>query len=181
MYLIKGHWSNNNFFLSFFLIYLFILFLCVSMSTSKFQLRSMDKGMSKVIGQKTTFFNALFKTRVCLLRQPTMSPTNVIPSTDKLKKFWVLPLGWFQTPSMKKCFCLFDHRSTHFHSLLSHFSPLSQLLSLMQATKEVNPHPRIVQCVNIWDVFFFFLCLLNVGACICHIAREGQVEWTTPT
>ena len=26
----------------------------------------------------------------------------------------------------------------------------------------------------------FFLChLLNVGTCICHIAREGQVEWTT--
>jgi hypothetical protein len=33
-----------------------------------------------------------------------------------------------------------------------------------------------------WSVtFFFFLChLLNVGACICHIAWEGQVEWTTP-
>jgi hypothetical protein len=29
--------------------------------------------------------------------------------------------------------------------------------------------------------FFFFLChLLNVGACICHIALEGQAEWTTP-
>jgi hypothetical protein len=27
----------------------------------------------------------------------------------------------------------------------------------------------------------FILChLLNVGACICHIVRKGQVEWTTP-
>ena len=56
-------------------------------------------------------------------------------------------------------------------------------LSWMQATKEVIRHPRIVPCVNIWSVvFFFFLChLLNVGACICHITWEGQVEWTTPT
>ena len=68
---------------------------------------------------------------------------------------------------------------------------ISQILSLMQTTKEVNPHPRIVPCVNMWSVFFsffFFLLLLlllshllNVGACIRHIAREGQVEWTTPT
>jgi hypothetical protein len=61
----------------------------------------------------------------------------------------------------------------------------------MQTTKEVNPHPHIAPCANMWNVtflflllllffFFFFLChLLNVGACIGHIAREGQVEWTT--
>ena len=31
------------------------------------------------------------------------------------------------------------------------------------------------------NFFFFFLChLLNVGAWICHIAQEGQVEWTKP-
>ena len=52
----------------------------------------------------------------------------------------------------------------------------------MQTTKEINPHPRIAPCVNPWSVFFFFWCqLLNVDACICHFAREGQVEWTTPT
>ena len=54
----------------------------------------------------------------------------------------------------------------------------------MQTTKEVNPHPRITPCVNMWSVtfffFFFFLHLLNVGACVCHISQEGQVEWTTP-
>jgi hypothetical protein len=58
----------------------------------------------------------------------------------------------------------------------------------MDTTQEVKPHPRIAPCVNMWSVTFlflflflvFFLChLLNVGACVRHIAREGQVEWTT--
>jgi hypothetical protein len=74
------------------------------------------------------------------------------------------------------------------HSLLSPFSLLyHKFLSLMQTTQEVNPHPRIVPCVNMWSAtflflfFFYFVChLFNVDACICHIAREGQVEWTTP-
>jgi hypothetical protein len=57
---------------------------------------------------------------------------------------------------------------------------ISRNLSLMQTTKEVNPHPHIAPCVNMWSVFFFFFChLLNVGACVHHIAWEGQVEWTT--
>ena len=56
----------------------------------------------------------------------------------------------------------------------------------MQTTKEVNPQPRIAPCINMWSVtflfLFFFFCLwhlLNVGACVHHIAREGQEEWTT--
>jgi hypothetical protein len=41
-------------------------------------------------------------------------------------------------------------------------------------TKEVNPHPHIAPCVNIWSVFFFFFYhLLNVGACVRHITWEG--------
>ena len=68
-------------------------------------------------------------------------------------------------------------------------SLISQNLSIMQTTKEVNPHPCIVPCVNMWSVtflflslFLFFLChLLNVGACTCHIAWESQGEWTTPS
>ena len=78
------------------------------------------------------------------------------------------------------------------HSFLLHISTLvSRFFSLMQTTKEVNPHPRIASCVNMWSVtflflfFFIFLCqVLNVGTCICHIVWEGQVEWsewTTPT
>ena len=59
----------------------------------------------------------------------------------------------------------------------------------MNFVKEVNPHPCIVPCVNMWSVtllflflFYFSLChLLNVGACICHIVREGLVEWTRLT
>ena len=80
--------------------------------------------------------------------------------------------------------------STHIMSLLlSDFSSLyHEFLSLVQTTQEVNPHPRIAPCVNMWSATFLFffsfsfsLChLLNVGAGICHITREGQVEWTTP-
>ena len=53
----------------------------------------------------------------------------------------------------------------------------------MQTTQEVNSHLRIAPCVNMWSVtFFFFFChLLSVGACVRHIVREGQVEWTTLT
>jgi hypothetical protein len=68
--------------------------------------------------------------------------------------------------------------------IVTFLSLVSWILSLMQTTKKVNPHPHIAPCVNIWSVFFFFfffLChLLNVGACICHITQERQVEWTTP-
>ena len=67
--------------------------------------------------------------------------------------------------------------------IVTFLSLISRNLSLMQTTQEVNPHPRIMPCVNMWSVtflFFFFLCcLLNVGACIRHIAGEGQVKWTT--
>ena len=45
----------------------------------------------------------------------------------------------------------------------------------MQTTIEVNPQPWIAPCINMWSVTF--LChLLNVGAYICHISQEGQVE-----
>ena len=68
--------------------------------------------------------------------------------------------------------------------IVTFLSLISRNLSLMQITKEVNPHPHIAPCVNIWSVtflfLFFVLChLLNVGTCVCHIAQEGQVEWTT--
>ena len=64
--------------------------------------------------------------------------------------------------------------------IVTFLSLISQNLSLMQTTKEVNPHPCIAPCVYMWIFFFFFLChVLNVGACACHIAREDQVEWTT--
>jgi hypothetical protein len=67
--------------------------------------------------------------------------------------------------------------------IVTFLSLISRNLSLIQTTKEVNPHPRTAPCVNMWSAtfLFLFLChLLNVGACICHIALEGKVEWTTP-
>ena len=48
----------------------------------------------------------------------------------------------------------------------------------MQTTQEVNPHPPIVPCVNMWSVFFFFFYLLNVGVCVCHVAHEAK--WSEP-
>jgi hypothetical protein len=66
--------------------------------------------------------------------------------------------------------------------IVTFLSLISQNLSLMQITQEINPHPHIAPCVNMWSVtflFFFLYHLLNVCACVRHIAREGQVEWTT--
>ena len=51
----------------------------------------------------------------------------------------------------------------------------------MQTTQEVNPHTHVAPCVNMWSVFSFFSFFLNVGACVRHIAQEGQVEWSTLT
>ena len=66
--------------------------------------------------------------------------------------------------------------------IVTFLSIISQNLSIMQTTKEFNPHPRIASCVNMWSVFFFFFChLLNVDACVHHITWEGRVDWTTLT
>ena len=72
--------------------------------------------------------------------------------------------------------------------IVTESSLVSQILSLVEITKEVNPHPHIAPCVNMGSVtflflffFFFYLChLLNFDACICHIAGEDQVEWSGP-
>ena len=73
-----------------------------------------------------------------------------------------------------------DVRSSNFtpycHIYLSY---ITIFLSLMQTIQEVDPHPHIAPCVNMWGVTFlflfcFFLCLCDLsigGACICHIAH----------
>ena len=45
--------------------------------------------------------------------------------------------------------------------VVTFLSLISQVLSLVQATKEVNSHPRIALCVNMWSVFFFFFFFLS--------------------
>jgi hypothetical protein len=63
---------------------------------------------------------------------------------------------------------------------ISLLSLISRNLSLPQTTKEVNPHPRIAPCVNMWSAtffffFFFIVChLLNVSARVPHITRPGR-------
>ena len=51
----------------------------------------------------------------------------------------------------------------------------------MQTTQEVNPTPS--HCAMYQHVECCLLLLLplflNLGACVRHVAREGQVEWTT--
>ena len=71
--------------------------------------------------------------------------------------------------------------------IVTFLSLVLRIVSLMQTIKEVNPHPCIAPCVNMWSVtflLFFFLChLLNVGACMCHMYRPGRpsgVDHTTP-
>ena len=50
-------------------------------------------------------------------------------------------------------------------------SLISQNLSLMQTTKEVNSHPHIAPCVNMWSVTFLFiyflLLLMPLVECWC--------------
>jgi hypothetical protein len=66
--------------------------------------------------------------------------------------------------------------------IVTFLSLISRNLSLMETTKEVNPHSCIAPCANMWSVFFFFfffLChLLNVRAWISYITHDGQ--WSGP-
>ena len=44
--------------------------------------------------------------------------------------------------------------------IVTFLSLISHNLLLMQTTQEVNPHPRIAPCVNMWSVTFLFFLLL---------------------
>jgi hypothetical protein len=64
--------------------------------------------------------------------------------------------------------------------IVTFLSLISQNLSLMQTTKEVNPHLRIASCVNMWSVtflflFFFFLYMPFVECwCMCPPHRPRR-------
>ena len=58
----------------------------------------------------------------------------------------------------------------------------------MQTIKEVNPHPRIASCVNMWSVtflfFFFFFLLMPLAECWCmhpphRPGRSSEVDHTS--
>jgi hypothetical protein len=69
--------------------------------------------------------------------------------------------------------------------IVTFLSLISPNLSLMQTTKEVNPHPDMAPCVNMWSVsfsfsfLFFFLChLLNVGSLPHRPGRPSGADHT---
>jgi hypothetical protein len=41
-------------------------------------------------------------------------------------------------------------------------------LSLMQTTKEVNPHPHIVPCINMWSVTLFLSFSFSFSYFVSH-------------
>jgi hypothetical protein len=71
--------------------------------------------------------------------------------------------------------------------IVTFLSLISQNLSLMQTTKEVNSHPRIAPCVNMWSatflfLFFFFMPFVE---CWCmHMpyrpVKPNEMDHTTP-
>ena len=54
--------------------------------------------------------------------------------------------------------------------IVTFLSLISQNLSLMQTTKQVNPHTHSAPCVDMWSVnflFFFFFLLCHLFECWC--------------
>ena len=50
--------------------------------------------------------------------------------------------------------------------IVTFISLTSQVIPIMQTTKEVNPHPHVTLHANIWSVFFFFFFLSHLN-CWC--------------
>ena len=157
-----------------------------------------------LIGRRTPLFGLVFRMWLGEDQRTNTMKTHVWKRLDYVFKILLVSPHFIVNTLHPKVRTINPHNVTH--SLISpnprermfvvqvslliivqFLSLISQNLSLMQTTKEVHPHPRIATCVNMWSViflfflflFFFFLYhLLDVGACVGHIAREGQVEWT---
>ena len=134
-----------------------------------------------------------------------LSPMRTKPIKHKLMKVMFLPNLLHLGKIHPKLHDINLHNTTH--SLISwnprermfvvqislliviFFSLISRVFFIINANHQRSqPTPSHAPHVNTGSVtflflfFFFFLChLLNVGACICHIARDDQVECTTPT
>ena len=69
--------------------------------------------------------------------------------------------------------------------IVTFFSLISRNLSLMHTTKEANPHPRIMSCVNMWSVCHLLLLLLmSLVECWCmrpphRLGRASGVDHTS--
>ena len=72
--------------------------------------------------------------------------------------------------------------------IVTFLSLISRILSLMQTIKEVNPHPRIAPCANMWSVTFFLFfsssssatCWILVHAYATLPGKSSGVDHTTP-
>jgi hypothetical protein len=65
--------------------------------------------------------------------------------------------------------------------IVTFLSLISQNLSLMQTTKEVNPYHRIAPRFNMWSVFFFFFSLCHLLNVVHAFATSpGKAKWSGP-
>jgi hypothetical protein len=61
--------------------------------------------------------------------------------------------------------------------IVTFLSLVSWNLSLLQTIQEVNPHPRIAPCVNMWSVFFFFFFFFFL--CLhAYVTLYGKAKWS---
>ena len=60
--------------------------------------------------------------------------------------------------------------------IVTFLSLISRVLSLMQTTKEVNPHPCNAPCANMWSATFLFLLLFF----FCHLLIVDAWYATSP-
>ena len=107
----------------------------------------------------------------CLLVGPTLYTLNSVISTP----FNVTHSLLFRNPGGRMFVVQISFLTVIFLSLVSRIS------SSMQTTKEVNPHPRIAPCVNMWSAiffFFFFFLFMPLVECWCMhtLHRLGRLS-----
>ena len=70
--------------------------------------------------------------------------------------------------------------------IVTFLSLISRILSLMQTIEEVNPHPRIVSCVNMQSVTFLFLFYFSSSYVTgwmwvhAYATSPGKAKWSGP-
>ena len=59
--------------------------------------------------------------------------------------------------------------------IVTFLSLISWVFPLLQTTMEVNPHPRIVPCVNVWECLFLILIVLLFLMSLFELLVHGYV------